>query len=294
MSDKVKSGYGNFVLAAAAYIIGVLVFSFWSYHAHRSALYDYIDKSLMNAALTIEEIVDQALLKNIEQNGSSIDPAFSKTKGQLNRIARQGNFCAVAAGVVHHEHITILISGSESPDMLDQSLNENLPISPDLEAQIHRMASGGVHDAALFTAVHPAHGAERHAMIFKAIDAHSGYVYIAEQQNGQIKQQLAGQMLRTAAAAFGMLVLAIPLIALFSRTQRSVAKNLSQMNSRLQHDVDNQKSREAELKEAISDLERFNAVSAGRESRIIELKAEVNDLLEQMDRNKRYNIDKID
>ena len=101
-------------------------------------------------------------------------------------------------------------------------------------------------------------------------------------------------MLRTATAAVGMLVLAIPLITLFNRTQRSVAQNLSQMNSRLQHDMENQKTRETELKEAISDLERFNAVSAGRESRIIELKAEVNDLLEQMNRNKRYNIDKID
>lgn len=294
MSNQIKSGYGTFIVAAAAYIVGVLLFAFWSYNAHRTALYGYIDKSLMNAAFTTEEITEEALLKEIDENGADKNPAFIQTKGQLNRIARHGNFSAVAAGIVHQHDIAILISGTNSNDIKNQSIGEHIPMAPGLKGEILRMASGGQHDAALITAAHPSYGAERYAIIFKAINAYSGYVYIAEQERGHTQKQLADQMLRSAAAALGMVVMAIPLITLFSRTQRSVAKNLSQMNSRLQNDMESQKSRESELKEAISDLERFNAVSAGRETRIIELKAEVNNLLEQMGKSKRYNIDKID
>ena len=53
-----------------------------------------------------------------------------------------------------------------------------------------------------------------------------------------------------------------------------------------------QKIREAELEDAIRDLERFNAITLGREDRIIGLKAEVNTLLEQMKRKKRYGSEK--
>jgi hypothetical protein len=101
-------------------------------------------------------------------------------------------------------------------------------------------------------------------------------------------------MLRLTAAGIGLLILAIPLITLFSKARKSIAIDLASMNLQLKQDMDAQKNREEELREAMKDLERFNAVSAGRESRIIELKSEVNQLLLELKREKRYNIDKID
>jgi len=51
---------------------------------------------------------------------------------------------------------------------------------------------------------------------------------------------------------------------------------------------------DAELKDAMDDLKRFNALAAGRETRIIELKTEVNALLAQQDKAKRYNVEYVE
>lgn len=118
--------------------------------------------------------------------------------------------------------------------------------------------------------------------------------FLVSQKSSVINQELAGQALRTSFAGLGMLALAIPLILIFSQYQRKAAAELSDMNDRLQHDVELQHTREEELKDAISELQRFNAVTAGRESRVIELKAEVNTLLEKLNREKRYNIERTD
>ena len=100
--------------------------------------------------------------------------------------------------------------------------------------------------------------------------------------------------IRTAAAGILLLILAIPLVVLYNRAQERASKELAALNERLEQKVEVQQDHEEELKEAISDLERFTAVSAGRESRIIELKSEVNILLGELNRDKRYNIDKTD
>jgi septal ring factor EnvC (AmiA/AmiB activator) len=79
------------------------------------------------------------------------------------------------------------------------------------------------------------------------------------------------------------------LITLYHRAQSKASQQMEELNSQLQNDCQKLKVRETELKEAIRDLERFNTVSVGRENRIIELKNEVNALLEEMNRTQRYN-----
>ena len=53
-------------------------------------------------------------------------------------------------------------------------------------------------------------------------------------------------------------------------------------------DITERKRREEELQERMNELETFYRVTLGREERIIELKQEVNGLLEQLGKNKKY------
>lgn len=95
--------------------------------------------------------------------------------------------------------------------------------------------------------------------------------------------------IRTIIQGFILLALAVPLIAMSNRAQAKTSMKLARLNDRMQQDMTKLTLQEAELKDAIKDLERFNAVAVGRENRIIELKAEVNALLQQQQEQKRYN-----
>jgi PAS domain S-box-containing protein len=55
-------------------------------------------------------------------------------------------------------------------------------------------------------------------------------------------------------------------------------------------DITQRKSSEQELKQRMEDLERFNRLTMGREQRMIQLKGEINALLEEMGREKKYRV----
>ncbi|QBG48288.1 hypothetical protein EGM51_13125 [Verrucomicrobia bacterium S94] len=294
MKDRPTNRYGTFILAAAVYVAGVILFSLWSFNAHRRALRNYVDKALVDAAFALEELLDSDKLTELEQNVSAGNSDFLATSAQLERVAMHGNFSAVLAGTVQHKHINIVVSGSSESRSKHRSLAHELLLTEKLEKRILQMASAGRHATEMFTTTHPAFGKIRYALIYNPDTPEHGHLYAAAQESRYIEQQIGSQLLRMGIAAIGMLLLAIPLITLFSRTQRLAAQNLAELNAHLQNDVEIRRAREEELKDAIKDLERFNAVTAERECRIIELKAEVNALLKEMNRDKRYTIDKID
>jgi hypothetical protein len=60
-------------------------------------------------------------------------------------------------------------------------------------------------------------------------------------------------------------------------------------SARLKQDLAEVRKRERELERANRDLERFNAMATGREQRIMDLKEEVNVLLQEMNQPQRYN-----
>ncbi|MDZ8118174.1 hypothetical protein [Pontiella agarivorans] len=294
MIDRPTHRYGTFILAAAVYVAGVILFSLWSFNAHSRALHNYVDKALVDAAFALEELLNCNALTELEQNASAENTEFVVASKQLERVALHGNFSAVLAGTVRQNQINIIISGSTESRSEQRSLAHELLLTEKLKNRILQMAAEGRHATEMFTTIHPAFGKIRYALIYKPDTPEQGHLYATAQESRHIEQQLGNQLLRMGIAAIGMLLLAIPLITLFNRTQRLAARHLTELNNRLQNDVDSQRAREEELKDAIKDLERFNAVSAGRESRIIELKAEVNDLLKELKRDKRYTIDKID
>ncbi len=55
-------------------------------------------------------------------------------------------------------------------------------------------------------------------------------------------------------------------------------------------DITERKKMEEELKQKMNDMERFNNLVVGRELRMIELKKEINDLLQQAGQEKKYKI----
>ncbi len=54
-------------------------------------------------------------------------------------------------------------------------------------------------------------------------------------------------------------------------------------------DINSRKMAEIKIQEQMDELRRWNAVTLGRENRIMELKQEVNQLLKQMDQLPRYD-----
>lgn len=286
-----KPKYGGFALAATAYITGILLFTFWSYSTHRNALLNQMDKTLLDATFTMEQILGT----NVATALSTESELSSEKKQRLTQLADYGEFNAVEAVLIRDKTVTPLIIGlSSNTAPIAVAMNEYPSLPPDLKKALTGLATDGTDGTTLLTAKHLMGGKVRYAIRFKAKYQDYGIAFLVAQDRKIIDQALADQALRLIAAGLGMFFLAIPLISLFSRTQKNADEELSSMNTRLQNDVDLQLSREEELKEAISDLERFNAVSSGREMRIIELKAEVNELLLQSKCERRYNIDKID
>ncbi len=55
-------------------------------------------------------------------------------------------------------------------------------------------------------------------------------------------------------------------------------------------DITERKKVEAEVKEYVADLERFNRLVIGREERMIQLKEEINGLMEKLGGEKKYKI----
>ena len=85
-----------------------------------------------------------------------------------------------------------------------------------------------------------------------------------------------------------LFLMAFVLILLHSRAKAFFANREHEINIQLQRNYEKLKKHEHELQDAVKDLERFNAVTIHREERIIELKAEVNELLSEQNQPLRY------
>jgi PAS domain-containing protein len=68
------------------------------------------------------------------------------------------------------------------------------------------------------------------------------------------------------------------------------AKDISQGIVCVLEDITERHRAEKELKERMEELERFSRLTVDREGKMIRLKEEINTLLEQMGKEKRYKI----
>ena len=86
-----------------------------------------------------------------------------------------------------------------------------------------------------------------------------------------------------------LFAMAFTFLRLYRRARQSSLHQAEQYNARLKKEYQHLKQREKKLEEAVRDLERFSAMATGREQRILDLKEEVNALLQEHDQPIRYN-----
>jgi hypothetical protein len=87
-----------------------------------------------------------------------------------------------------------------------------------------------------------------------------------------------------------LLTMGITLIMLYHRARRKCTCQQRALSAKLKSDFAKLKKQKTQLEDAIRDLERFNALATGREERMLELKNEVNALLQEFGRTKRYHL----
>jgi flagellar basal body-associated protein FliL len=87
-----------------------------------------------------------------------------------------------------------------------------------------------------------------------------------------------------------LLTMGFTLIMLYHRARRKCTRQQMELSAKLKNDYAKLKKQKSQLEDAVRDLERFNALVTGREERMLELKNEVNALLKEMGRPKRYHL----
>lgn len=290
--QHLKKSFGSFIQAGLIYIIGVVLFSLWSYSGHRNALLTHTDRSLIDAAVSMQEILTEEFLIELSTGIEKNTQSFIRKQNGLSRMANHGNFNFYGVVKISEGKITPLIAGTDDP-LARVENNTPAPIlSNHIQTHLLDLAEAGKDESNLYVGKHSKAPFLRYAILYKAQNKGNGLALLVSQKNNVVHHELTDLILQLSIAGLTMVALTIPLILIFSQCQRKTAKERSDMNARLQRDIKLQAIREEELKDAINELKRFNAVTVGRESRIIELKTEVNTLLEKLNREKRYTIEK--
>lgn len=292
---KKQNGYGLFILAAAIYTAGVIAFSIWSFFLQRSNLLEQVDQSLINATHATEQILGSVFIECAVEAETVYKLGYAANQQHLDRFAGDCQFERLGAIGLKKGTTWKLIAGSKYDRTVfgDPSLFLNLSGSI-LSSSIQKLARSENETVWIQTMTTGENEERRIAVRYHSLGTEKGYALLVARSTHDVKQLIHALAIRTAAIALFLHVMACPLILLYSRTQKKAAQKAAGLNIRLQQDFAKQKEREAELEDAIHDLERFNNVTVGREGRIIELKAEVNTLLKQMERPNRYSTDHIE
>jgi hypothetical protein len=290
-----RGTYRLFAFAAAIYMAGVVAFSAWSYYQHRAIVENHIDEMLIHAAYATEQILGREFIEHtVETDAINRDEYLTK-QDKLTRFAENCRLDALGAATRRGSEIRNLIAGIGNhyvipPD--DIHYRDRMPDA--LSSIIRELAESATERIRVQNLQHEDYGQLRIAIHYHAVSDELGYALIVARNTGGVNELMRAQALSKMANGLFLLAMAFPLIALFNSAQIRASKKMATLNERLKQDMEKQKEHEAELKDAIRDLERFNAVAVGRENRIIELKAEINTLLEQMNRTKRYNVGHVE
>lgn len=294
-TESKQKGYGLFALTAAIYTAGVIAFSVWSFFQQRANILAQVDRSLVNATHATEQILGNIFIECTVETETIYELGYAANQENLNRFADDCHFDFLGAVGRKGAKVWWLIAGGEENEncpAIPACLHD--PLCPELSSLVRTVASSEKESVRMQTVGRGEHGELRVATRYHPMSTDTGYVILVARSTRNVNDLIHTLAIRTMGIGTFLLAMAFPLIVLYNRTQAKSARETDKLNARLQQDVSKQKEREAELEDAICDLERFNNVAVGRETRIIELKAEVNTLLEQMNRQKRYTIDHED
>ncbi len=290
-NNRNPGNYGLFALAVALYISGVVAFSAWSYNQHRRLLLNHVDQALVNATQATEQILGSLSIECAIKTGSIQGMGYAEDRKKLEHFADACGFDATGVLVREGSNIWILVAGTRHRGSVPEGdIHFRDRPAPQVAAAIAKLVKSEDSDTRVQNILHEKYGPLRLAVRYHSLSPDTGYVLAVSQDIGPFNARIRNLAIHTGITGLFLVAMAFPLIFLYNRALSKTTRQLAELNTRLQQDVSKQKKREAELKDAIRDLERFNAVTLGRENRIIELKAEINTLLEQMKRKKRYNV----
>ncbi len=290
-----QKGYGPFALAATIYTAGVIAFSVWSYFQQRTNLLAQVDRSLVNATYATEQILGNIFIVCAVETETTCELGYVANQENLNHFANDCHFDILGAVGRKGAKIWELIAGgaeNENGPAGSSCLHD--PLCPELSSLVRPVASFERKSVQMQTVRLGKCGELRIALRYHPISTDTGYFILVARNTHDVNDLIHALAIRTVGIGTFLLAMAFPLILLYNRARTKTARETAELNARLQQDVNKRKEREAELEDAIQDLERFNNVAVGRETRIIELKAEVNTLLKQMDLQKRYNTAPVD
>ena len=288
--------YSLFAFAAMIYTAGVIAFSVWSYDQHRDFLLSSIDQSLLNATHSTEQILGEIYIQCAVETESLHELGYAANQKELSQFATACDLDAVGAIALKGTNLWTLVGGIEHDGIIPsrEVLFKDPVQSEKLVEILYTIKDPATPNYQIQNLLHETYGQLRLAVRYEGISDDSGYALIAMLNIDYINEVMRAQLVQSMATGLFLLIMAFPLAALFHRAKQRTSKQVDELNALLRKDVEQRKAREVELEDAIRDLERFNAVTVGRESRIIELKAEVNTLLEQMNRKKRYTITHVE
>lgn len=294
-TEKKRKGFGLFGMAAVIYTVGVVAFSIWSYFQQRTNLLAQVDYELINATHATEQILGNIFITCAVETEASYELGYASNQNNLNRFA---NDCLYdVLGAVGHKGETqweLICGGRENGSMpTDQSHLHDL-FRTRIFSLVGVLAKSGHEIIGMQTMELGEYGELRVVIRYHPISADTGYAIVVARSTHNVNQLIRKLTVRAVGIGIFLYAMAFPLLVLYHRAQARSSQETADLNTLLQQDFHKLKEREAELEDAIHDLERFNAVAIGRESRIIELKAEVNTLLEQMKQHKRYNVDHME
>jgi hypothetical protein len=287
--------YGLFALAAAIYATGVVTFSAWSYFQHRSIAFAQIDQVLINATHATEQILGSIFIECAVETETFHEFGYAANQAELSRFSKACYLDAAGAAARKGTNVWSIITGPEYGENIPaDDIHFKDPLNPSLSSIVQQLAHSKTEHIRVQNILHEKHGRLRIAIRYHAISDDAGYALVAAQNIDYVDDLMRDQIIHKVSIGLFLLIMAFPLIALYNRAQTTASRKMEELNTQLKQDFIKLKERETELEDAIRDLERFNAVAVGRESRIIDLKGEVNTLLEQMKRQKRYNIDRVE
>ena len=275
--------YGYFFIAAAMYMLGIVIFSTWSFFEQRALLMTHIDESLINTTFAIEQIIATPVSGMLTNS-----PLNTLTATRMQNLAMAGNFDAIGSLERQGTNVHSVVAGIRTSE---NTFNFNTTALPEVSNTVLELAQSQKNPIQVKNIRHPQAGVLRVAIRYRAIDANRGTAWVVARNITDLAPLMQTQLIRSISSGFFLLIMVVPLIALYNRTQTKTSKQLNALNTKLQQEIETQKMKELDLRDAIHDLERFTALSVGREERVIELKVEVNALLKQAKQPPRYTVD---
>lgn len=295
IKNRKRKGFGLFAMAAALYTMGIISFCIWSYFQQRNNLLEKVDQSLINATYATEQILGEIFITCAVETEAPYTLGYITNQKNLNRFADDCNFNLIGA-IGHKDEIQWeLICGGNGHEARRSDITY---FQDSLRTELFHIVeqlSHSEHEAfRIYITQTDANKELRIAIRYHHLSSSTGYAILVARNTQDINRLITILAWRAVGMGIFLYAMAFPLILLYHYAQARSSQETSKLNTLLQQDYTQLKEREAELEDAIHDLERFNAVSIGREGRIIELKAEVNTLLEQMKQTKRYNVDHVE